>query len=341
MTYTSVLDRRRRVRRVGGLGALHRVATELVPHRGDRLHRRRVVLPRREPGEQRRRRWPAPVRRGRSRPRRSNGPRRSRRRTRGSCPGGCLPSSAFTIRSSSQDRITVPSRQDSNASGTFSTMSGGLEQLEALGVRLHDRVLDAVVDHLGEVPGADLAGVHETELALGLERLKIGISGGDRVGLVAAAHQRVAVLQTPDAAGDAAVDEPDALLRRAVRRDGCRRSSGCCRRRSRCRPRRAARPARSTTGSIACTGTITQTTFGWSRRGQLADHVGQVLGVGDVLVVVEPDHGHGPRSRIRSRMLPPILPRPTRPSSIVNPLVLLASWFSCSGGPASARSGTR
>jgi len=46
---------------------------------------------------------------------------------------------------------------------------GRLEQLPALGVALHDGVLDAVVDHLHEVPGADPAGVHGPELTLGLQ----------------------------------------------------------------------------------------------------------------------------------------------------------------------------
>ena len=57
-----------------------------------------------------------------------------------------------------------------------------LEQLPALGVALHDGVLDAVVDHLGEVPGADLAGVHGAELALGLERVEGRLHLRDVVG---------------------------------------------------------------------------------------------------------------------------------------------------------------
>jgi hypothetical protein len=83
-----------------------------------------------------------------------------------------------------------------------------LQQLEPLGVGLHDRVLDAVVDHLGEVAGSHRTGVHEPAL-LGLERVERRLHLGDVVRR-AAAHQRVAVLQSPDASGDAAVDEPDA-----------------------------------------------------------------------------------------------------------------------------------
>ena len=56
----------------------------------------------------------------------------------------------------------------------------GLEQLVALGVGLHQAVLDAVVDHLRVVAGADLAGVDEALLArtLGAQRVE------DRHGLL-------------------------------------------------------------------------------------------------------------------------------------------------------------
>ena len=49
-----------------------------------------------------------------------------------------------------------------------------LEQLVALGVGRHEAVLDAVVDHLRVVPGADLAGVDEALLAraLGPQRVE-------------------------------------------------------------------------------------------------------------------------------------------------------------------------
>ena len=60
-------------------------------------------------------------------------------------------------------------------------------------------------------PAPDLAGVHEAELALGLERVEGRLHLGD-VRRRAAVHQRVAVLEAPDPAGDAAVDEADALL---------------------------------------------------------------------------------------------------------------------------------
>ena len=87
-----------------------------------------------------------------------------------------------------------------------------LEQLVALGVGLHQAVLDAVVHHLRVVPGADLAGVHEPLVArtLGAQRVE------DRHRLLhvrgrAADHQAVAVVEAPDAAGDTAVEVADAL----------------------------------------------------------------------------------------------------------------------------------
>ena len=49
--------------------------------------------------------------------------------------------------------------------------------------------------------------------------------------VVAADHQPVAVLQAPDAAGDPAVDEADALLRQQLGVRPGRRCSASCRRR--------------------------------------------------------------------------------------------------------------
>ena len=66
-------------------------------------------------------------------------------------------------------------------------------------------------------PAPAAAGVHEAELALGLERVEGRLDLGDVLG-GAAAHQGVAVLQAPHAAGDAAVDEADALLGEQRRR---------------------------------------------------------------------------------------------------------------------------
>ncbi len=88
---------------------------------------------------------------------------------------------------------------------------GSHHQLPALGVGLHEAVLDAVVDHLGEVAGADLAGVHEAGVALGLQDVEERLDHCD-VRVLAAAHQRVALGQAPHAPAHAAVDEADALL---------------------------------------------------------------------------------------------------------------------------------
>ena len=87
-----------------------------------------------------------------------------------------------------------------------------LEELEALRVGLHDRVLDAVVNHLREVPSARLAPrVDEAGITLGAQRIE-GRLGLRYIGVAAATHQGVAVLETPDATGDAAIDEADALF---------------------------------------------------------------------------------------------------------------------------------
>jgi hypothetical protein len=77
-------------------------------------------------------------------------------------------------------------------------VAGGLQQLPALGVGLHDRVLDAVVDHLGEVARPVLTGVDEPELSRGLEGVE------DRLDLrhglhLAADHERIALGDAPHA----------------------------------------------------------------------------------------------------------------------------------------------
>ena len=77
------------------------------------------------------------------------------------------------------------------------------------------------MDHLGEVAGADLAGVHESTGLLGTlgrvgsEGVEDGLHRGD-VGRGAADHQGVAVLTAPDPAADAAVEVADALLGQQV-----------------------------------------------------------------------------------------------------------------------------
>ena len=64
------------------------------------------------------------------------------------------------------------------------------------------------MNHLGEVAGADVTGVDEAGVTLRLQRVEERLNERD-VFVAAAGHQRVAVFQAPDAAGDAAVDETD------------------------------------------------------------------------------------------------------------------------------------
>ena len=100
--------------------------------------------------------------------------------------------------------------------------------LEPLGVGLHQPVLDAVVDHLDEVagPGRPDVGV----AALGGEGQEGGLAHGH--GLRRAPHhQAVALLQAPDAAGGAGVDQGDALGGQLARPAGRSPCSWSCRRR--------------------------------------------------------------------------------------------------------------
>ena len=90
---------------------------------------------------------------------------------------------------------------------------GVLHDLESLGVGLHQPVLDPVVDHLHEVPGAARPDVRIA--VLGCERLQDRLQAPDRL-VVAAGHQAEADLEPPDPAGDADVDEVNALLLRRL-----------------------------------------------------------------------------------------------------------------------------
>ena len=184
------------------------------------------------------------------------------------------------------------------------------QQLVALGVGLHQPVLDAVVDHLGEVPGAGRAGVGEPAL---------GRHGRDRT-----------------AAG------PRPRARRRRRPSGSSPRCGptprrwCRRRRSRCLAPPARRPGahRVTPAGVAA---VHHDIAGPEQAGQLGDHsLGGLAGghhhphhPGGV----EPVHQLGQQADLRRRaegvasgtswpasasqvaMLPPIGPaRPCRPS---------------------------
>src|SRR5207237_1098945 len=79
----------------------------------------------------------------------------------------------------------------------------GRHQLDAFGVALHHRVLDAVVNHLHVVPGAHTADVQPAVRRRECrEDRREAIDGA----LVAADHQTVAILQAPDAAARSRID---------------------------------------------------------------------------------------------------------------------------------------
>ena len=102
-----------------------------------------------------------------------------------------------------------------------------MQDVEALGVGLHQSVLDAVMHHLDEVPGTGRAGVDVTALGAAIAFLApwrardIAKPGSkrrkDRIEVIhgllrAADHHAIAALDTPDAAGGAAIDVADTLL---------------------------------------------------------------------------------------------------------------------------------
>ncbi len=108
----------------------------------------------------------------RSRPRPSSALRPSPARSRCNSARSGLSASALAVRSSSQEVTTLPRRQTSamSARSRSKRCSAGSASEFALrrmskpfGVGLHEAVLDAVVDHLHEVPGARGAAV---EIAL-------------------------------------------------------------------------------------------------------------------------------------------------------------------------------
>src|SRR3546814_20031087 len=79
------------------------------------------------------------------------------------------------------------------------------EDREAFRVRLHQPVLDAVVDHLGEVARADRPHVAPALVLAGRQGLQDRAQAVDCV-LLAADHHAVALGQPPHAAAGAAVD---------------------------------------------------------------------------------------------------------------------------------------
>ena len=128
-------------------------------------------------------------------------------------------SSPFTSRSSSHDRTTEPVCHDLQPGQHVDAQLAGLEDGVALGEGLHHPVLDAVVDHLGEVPGAGRADVGQPLARARRQRLEGGPQHLD-VLVEPADHEGVAVLEAPHAAAGAGVDPADARLRPARRRGG-------------------------------------------------------------------------------------------------------------------------
>ena len=151
--------------------------------------------------------------------------------------------------------MTLPRRQTSAISGMFSVEALVLGQIlrvlvaqdvEAFGIGLHQAVLDAVMHHLDEVPGAGRTGVDVAALGAGIAFLAARCARDiaepgrerreDRIEvihrrLLAADHHAIAALDAPDAAGGAAIDVANALLGKRSWRGGCRLCRRNCRRR--------------------------------------------------------------------------------------------------------------
>ena len=140
--------------------------------------------------------------------------------------------SAAALRSSSHDEMTLPRRQTSAISGRFSVKrsSSGrslrvlvTQDVEALGVGLHQSVLDAVVHHLDEVPGAGRTGMDVAALGAGI---------AFRRGPACAGYRRA-----PEPAPRRSDrGDPPPL---SVRRSSCNSRARCPRRRRTCRNRRS------------------------------------------------------------------------------------------------------
>ena len=133
--------------------------------------------------------------------------------------------------------MTLPRRQTSAISGMFSVKRSSsarsfevlvAQDVEALGIGLHHSVLDAVMHHLDEVPGAGRTGVNVAALGAGIAFLAARRARDiaeprserreDRIEVIdsllrAADHHAIAALDTPDAAGRAAIDVANALRR--------------------------------------------------------------------------------------------------------------------------------
>ena len=120
------------------------------------------------------------------------------------------------------------------------------QDIEALGVGLHQSVLDPVMHHLDEMAGACRTGVDVATLsaavAFGAARCPWNIAEPgrerreDRIEMVHGLfrtpdHHAVAAIDTPDAARRAAIDIANALRRPILWRDGYRLCRMNCRHR--------------------------------------------------------------------------------------------------------------
>ena len=188
--------------------------------------------------------------------------------------------SAWAVRSSSHEAMTLPRRQTSAMSATFRSYwnssglrngvvsasiscgrladPGVLEDVEPLGVGGHQAVLDAVVDHLDEVPRAAGPAVQVALLGRPAELLAAGGPRGGRRCRAPARRRSGRGASRHRARRRSSCSSPARAPRRrrwcprprsgcpsasAPRRGGCRRDNTNCRRRSGCRPSRACRRA--------------------------------------------------------------------------------------------------
>ncbi len=201
------LTRGVRTRGGGPLGRGDGVPAELVAQRRHDLHRRAVLLPAGEPRVERRRdhgQRDRVVHRGLDGPAPLAAVLRVPAQPRQ--VGVLLQRVDHQVQQpGADDRALLPA---AHHRGDVGHHVGRLEQLPALGVGLHEAVLDAVVDHLGEVPGSDRAGVDEAAVALGLEHVEERLHERDLLGS-AADHEAVALGQPPDATGHPGVHEAD------------------------------------------------------------------------------------------------------------------------------------
>ena len=145
------------------------VAAELVAHGRQQLLGEGVVLRASGSGRRARPSAPRPAPPPRSPPRPSSGPRRNPRRRRRSPSSSGSSASAIAVRSSSQETIDAAAPPHLGDVGEVEVEalrppaalveSRVAQDVEALGIGLHQAVFDAVVDHLDEVAGAARAAV--------------------------------------------------------------------------------------------------------------------------------------------------------------------------------------